>query len=204
MKKDIIRYSLAVLLLPVIILCSKWVIRLTITSGFFGAYFGIIGLALLFILWALLIIFDVIDFFTIKLSDFVWAKSAGGPIRTYSMAEGYEAKGKYLEAIMEYQKLLEEDSTNADAQFAIANICAYRLKNYTQAIEEFYKVLDKKCNNNLLISTIHRLADIYSQEFKKYNQAILELQKIIEKFPHTKSAQRAKDRIKEIQRIKFE
>lgn len=202
MKKDIIRYSLAIILLPVIILCSKWVIRLAETFGLLGAYFGVIGLTLLVIFWALLIIPDILDFFTIKLSDFVWAKSAGGPIRTYSMAEGYEAKGEYLKAIREYRKLLEEDPTNADAQFSMADIYAYRLKNYTRAMEEFYQVLDKKCSNNLWISTIHRLADIYSQEFKKCNQAILELQKIIEKFPHTKSAQRAKERIKEINRTK--
>ncbi len=145
-----------------------------------------------------LIVPPITDFITQKFTGFLYSAVGIRIDKPYSLPKSYYAKGRYGEAIEEYRKMLEEDPEEVTAQFEIADIYYFKLKNYSQATTEYREVLSKNPDDELWTFTINRLADIYCEHFKEPDWAIRELEKIIRKFPDSKRAMQAKRRIESI------
>lgn len=161
--------------------------------------FGSFAVYIFFVaILGLLIIPPITDFIAQKFTGFLYSAVGIRISKPYSLPKSYYAKGKYQEAIKEYGKILEGDPKEVTAQFEIADIYYFKLKNYSQAATEYREVLNRNPDDELWTFTINRLADIYCEHFRESDWAIRELEKIIGRFPDSKRARQAKRRIESI------
>lgn len=195
----IIIRSLAIILIVVLIVGMLFTAR---KFWLQGDKYGTAGSFLIYIFFVgiigALIVPPITDFITQKFTGFLYSAVGIRIAKPYSLPKSYYAKGKYEEAIKEYRKILEEDAEEVTAQFEIADIYYFKLKDYNQAATEYCEVLNKNPDDELWAFTINRLADIYCEHFKEPDWAIRELEKIIRRFPDSKRATQAKRRIESI------
>lgn len=191
--------SLAIILIMVLIIGMLFTSRkLSILGDRLGA-FGSFAVYIFFVIILGVLIFPPItDFIVQKFTGFLYSATGVRIAKPYSFPKSYYAKGKYKEAIEEYRKMLEEDPKEVTAQFEIADIYYFKLKDYNRAATEYREILNKNPDNDLWTFTINRLADIYCGHFKEPDWAIRELEKIIRRFPDSKRASQAKRRIESI------
>jgi len=204
------RHKKILIALPIILLSAVLILGLLqILRRVFPALISP-GFNLLFILtiWliALVIVilltpvaFYIADYLSGKVVSLFYATSGIKLSRSYTPAQVHMAKGEYEKAIEEYRKVLKEDPDDTIAQCEIADIYFRRLNEPKKALAEYYKALEQKdYDRGLWVFAVNRIADLYSQELKKPDWAVIELRRIIEKFPDTKYAKRAKERIERL------
>ena len=100
-------------------------------------------------------------------------------------------------AIELYQKILNEDNTDITAYSEMADIYFEKLKDYPAAFNCYDKIEQYAQETTDIIFAINRKVDIYLCD-NNYSKAIEELEKITKKFPKTKDAVRAEERIKNL------
>jgi tol-pal system protein YbgF len=107
------------------------------------------------------------------------------------------SSGQYDLAIQAFQEFLKDfgDSDLAsNAQFYIGE-CYYSQKNYTQAIEEYNKCLDRYPSGNKLAAA--QLKKSYAlAELNQKTAAERELRSLIQRFPNSREADLAKQRLR--------
>ena len=119
--------------------------------------------------------------------------------KDYSKARSLIIQNRFEEAIEEYQKILDEDSTDVTAYIELGELYYEKLKDYSAAFNCYDKVEQYAKENFDIILAINRKADIYVTE-KSYSQAAKELEKIKQKFPDTKDAERTEKRIQNLKK----
>ncbi len=188
--------SLAIILIVVLIISMLFTgKKFFILGDRFGA-FGSFAVYIFFVIILGVLIFPPItDFIVQKFTGFLYSAMGVRIAKPYSLPKSYYAKGKYGEAVEEYRKMLEEDAEDVTAQFEIADIYYFKLKNYSQAATEYREVLNRNPDDELWTFTINRLADIYCEHFEEPDWAIRELEKVIRRFSDSKRAMQAKRRI---------
>lgn len=191
--------SLAIILIVVLIIGMLLTARKSWLQGDqFGTFSSFAVYIFFVIILGVLIFPSITDFITQKFTGFLYSAVGVRIAKSYSLPKSYYAKGKYEEAVGEYRKMLEEDPKDVTAQFEIADIYYFKLKNYSQAATEYREVLNKNPDDELWTFTINRLADVYCEQFEEPDWAIRELEKIIGRFPDSKRATQAKRRIESI------
>ena len=115
--------------------------------------------------------------------------------RTHATARALRAQGRYGEAIEEYQRVLEADPADIEAQTAMAEICADKLGSYERAVKEYNHLLAMNLNPGQRVATLNRLADLYEQELGAPAFAGNCLQEIMRRFPDTHFAAAAHERL---------
>ena len=191
--------SFAIILIVVLIIGMLFTGKKFSVLGDKLSAFGSFAVYIFFVIILGVLIFPPItDFVVQKFTGFLYSAVGIKIAKPYSLPKSYYAKGKYKEAIEEYRKILEEDPEEVTAQFEIADIYYFKLKNYSQAATEYREVLNKNPDDELWAFTINRLADIYCEQFGEPDWAIKELEKIIRRFPDSKRAIQAKRRIESI------
>ena len=191
--------SLAIILILVLIVSMLFTGKKFYLLGDKLGAFGSFAVYIFFVIILGVLIFPTItDFITQKFTGFLYSAVGVRIAKSYSLPKSYYAKGKYEEAVKEYRKMLEEDPKDVTAQFEIADICYFKLKNYSLAATEYGEVLNRNPDDELWTFTINRLADIYCEHFEEPDWAIKELGKIIRRFSNSKRAMQAKRRIESI------
>ncbi len=136
-----------------------------------------------------------------QISSFIL--QSGGKIskpKYYSRARSLVMRNKFEDAIKLYQKILNEDNTDVIAYSEMGDIYHEKLKDYSTAFNCYDKIEQYAQETTDIIFAINRKVDIYLTD-KNYPKAIEELKKITKRFPKTKDAARAEERIKNL--LKF-
>lgn len=126
----------------------------------------------------------------------------------YSKARALLMQNKIEDAIKVYEKILNEDKTDITAYCELADIYYEKLKDFSAAFNCYEKIEQYARENTDIIFAINRKTDIYLLD-KDYSnpepeqarfraKAIEELEKITQKFPKTKDAKRAEERMKNL------
>lgn len=197
---------LIAILIKTIIVCFFGGLFIKLVMGMSGAIdsearFAAIGCFLLAVMCALVIAIVLAPSLTEKCSDSFFNLLYPQPkkvSKTYGRARTYLVNEKYPEAIEEYRKAWEEDPDDVNAILQIADIYNHKLKDYKKAIPEYEKALAMRIDDNQWVFVRNQLADIYAQPLKQPRKAIAQLKEIIAKFPQTKYAQQAGERIKRL------
>ena len=156
----------------------------------------------LFTLFLLLIGFVIWSLFGEQISAPIasFFLQSGGVIsktKYYSRARALVMQNKLQEAIKLYQKILNEENNDIIAYSEMADIYFEKLKDYSSAFNCYDKIEQYAQESTDIIFAIDRKADIYISN-NNYSKAIEELGKITQKFPKTKDAFRAEERIKNL------
>jgi tetratricopeptide (TPR) repeat protein len=118
--------------------------------------------------------------------------------RDYSRARSLAAQGRFEEAIEEFRTGLEEDPENVMLRLEIAEIYSAEMKDFRQAISELEACFNLPLGETQGASILNRIADIYETNLDDAEAAIATLIRITEKWPSTKLAWRAQQRIEAI------
>ena len=121
----------------------------------------------------------------------------GGEIKSYDLAEKFTSEGRYSEAIAEYEKAIEEDPEDVNARLFIADVCC-KTDQYEQAARTLLETLEHDLPAEKWCHIANRLADILVQKMSEPNEAVQILAKNDEKYPRTKFARYAQERIDRI------
>ena len=105
---------------------------------------------------------------------------------------------KFNEAILEIQRILEDEPREIYGRQKMAEIYAEHLKNYSSAIKEYNKVLEMNIDENTRINILNRLADIYEEHLHQPEQAAESLKKIIAGYPDSNYSRLAEARLNKI------
>jgi tetratricopeptide (TPR) repeat protein len=200
-SKTAIRYIAAFLILIFVAIIYNFAVRI-ISSAPTSRTYVLIGYGILLPLVMLVVLAVILispgDYLANRISNFVYATKIKPSIRFHSRAEAALAKGFPVEAIKEYQAILEKDPGDIDAQLKIAHIYCYKLKKYEEAIREYHKVFAKEPGRILGTFVLHEIVYICAYRLHNPKLAIIELQEIIDNFPDTMYAYRAKDYLEEL------
>lgn len=151
--------------------------------------------------WVLIAVFvapPTAKFVSDKLVGSMFMGRAGKITREYSRAKSLAARGKFEEAIEEYRRGLENEPDNVMLRMEIAEIYSGEMKDYHRAISELKRCLDLKLGATQGASILNRIADIYETNLGDIERALAALKKIQERWPGTKLAARAQERINTI------
>ena len=119
--------------------------------------------------------------------------------RDYSRARSLAAQGKFEEAIEEYRREVEKDPENVMLRLEIAEIYSSEMKEYSRAVSELEECLKVNLGPTQGASVLNRMADIYDTNLGEPEAALAALRTIQEKWPGTKLAARAQERIRIIE-----
>lgn len=125
--------------------------------------------------------------------------AAVGEQQLFQTARGEYNKGNFEQALRGFQDLLDQYPNSAladDAQFMIGE-SYYGLKEYVDAVTEYDKVLKIfSDSDNVPGARLKKAFSLFS--LGKKGQAVIELQAIIQRYPNTKEAQIARQRLSEL------
>ena len=158
------------------------------------------GLALLlfFIGLAVLIAYDVSQFFAHKAEQALF-NDDGAPVSAeYEQAEELAKDGKYLEAIQAMRDYLKENPREQYVALRIAEIYEQNLYNYLAAALEYEEVLKKKLPPERWGWAAIHLANLYSGKLNQPDKAILYLRRIDAEYGQTAAARKARERLTQI------
>jgi len=160
--------------------------------------FGLIACVVLAAVMGLMLAPDITGAFANFFIDGIMggtAPSVKPPPRTHSVARALRMQGRYGEAIEEYQRVLEASPKDAEAQRAIADICAEKLGSYERAVQEFTKLLAMELAPGEKAAVLNRLADLYEHFLGAPVFAANSLREILSKWPGTVMAHNATERL---------
>jgi len=166
--------------------------------SFGGLSLGLIGCVFLAVVMALMLAPYTTGAFANFFIDGIMggtAPSVKPPPRTHAVARALRMQGRYGEAIEEYQRVLEASPKDAEAQRAIADICADKLGSYERAVQEFTKLLAMDLAPGEKAAVLNRLADLYDQFLGAPAFAATCLDEIRTRFPGTVMANNAAERL---------
>ena len=123
--------------------------------------------------------------------------SGGGEIKRHDIAQKLTSEGRYSEAVAEYQKAIEADPEDVNARVLIADVYC-RMDQYEQAARTLLEALEQDLPAEKWCPIANRLADIFVQKMSEPHEAVQVLKRILEKYPKTKSARYARERIARI------
>lgn len=83
----------------------------------------------LMLLGAIIIARDLVDLTCYIFGDMFTPRHKGKPVPMYGIPESLAAKGKYIEAEMEYEKIIQEYPQEIKPHIDMINIAVVRLKN---------------------------------------------------------------------------
>jgi tetratricopeptide (TPR) repeat protein len=113
----------------------------------------------------------------------------------YSVAQARLKEGRYLEAVAEYQKVIEQFPQDIHAHLQIAEIAVEKLNNFGLAELELRSALAKATTPDAVAMAAHRLADFYQLKLQQSSRAIEVMEQLQTRLPETKHALGAKQRI---------
>jgi len=154
--------------------------------------------AMYWVVIAALIAPSAAKFFSEKLVGSVFSERKGKASREYSKAKSLAAQGRFQEAIEEFRRGLEQDPDNVMLRLEIAEIYSREMKDFRRAIEELEKCLELRLGETQGASILNRIADIYETNLGSVEAVASALMRIQEKWPGTKVASRAQERIRAI------
>ncbi len=106
----------------------------------------------------------------------------------YILAERLFNDRKYSAAVVEFQKIIEEDPKGPLAQqalFRIGLIQYLYLENYSYAIETFGRFIVLSQNIDLVYQAEKSIGEIYFSKLEDYKQAIQQYEKLLQKYPRS-------------------
>ncbi len=117
-------------------------------------------------------------------------------IKVYTEAERRVAQDDLAGAIVEYEKVIAQDPDDVTARFRLAELC-YQNEEYRKAAMAYETLLarEKELDMNRHCSALTRLSEIYAQHLGDIEKARKHVQTIIDKYPGTKYAGYAMDRL---------
>ena len=120
------------------------------------------------------------------------------PPQMYGPARTLVAQGKYAEAIEEFRQILKEFPGDVEAQSDIAGIYFEKLKDYPRALEELNVLIGLDLDAPTRATTLMRLADLYEEHFNTPRYAANCLGEIVEKYPDSRFAPAAAERLAQL------
>jgi tetratricopeptide (TPR) repeat protein len=112
-----------------------------------------------------------------------------GPARTLAVEE------RWGEAIEEYRRVLRLHPGDVEAQRAIAEITLEKLGDLERGMEEYNALLSLKLDDATRVTILMRLAELYEHRYDHADYAADCLRDIIARFPDTKYAAAAGERL---------
>ena len=99
-------------------------------------------------------------------------------------------------AIEEYERIIAEDPADTAARFRLAELC-YQNEEHRRAARAYEDILQKVGNLGVdqYCSAVTRLSEIYAYHLGDATTARRHIQSIIQKFPNTKYASYARERL---------
>ena len=131
--------------------------------------------------------------------DRLFAVNKGKVPKDYSRAKWLVTQERFPEAVEEFRKALEEEPESVSIRMEIADICSRYLKDFGRAISELEACLQLPVSEAQGASILNRIADIQEESFADAAAAIRTLHRISERWPASKAAERAEQRIQTIQ-----
>ena len=128
--------------------------------------------------------------------DRLFAVNKGKVSKDYSKAKWLVTQERFREAVEEFRKALEEEPENMSIRTEIAEILSRDLKDFGQAISELEACLQLPVSEAQGASILNRIADIQEESFADAAAAIRTLHRISERWPASKAAERAAQRIR--------
>lgn len=128
--------------------------------------------------------------------DKLFALNKGKVSKDYSRAKWLLTQERFEEALEEFRKTLEEDPHNVTIRMEIAEILSRDLKNFVQAISQFEACLKLPVSEAQGASILNRIADIQEEGLGDCHAAVATLRRVLERWPGTKAAERAEQRIR--------
>jgi tetratricopeptide (TPR) repeat protein len=128
--------------------------------------------------------------------DRLFAVNKGKVPKDYSKAKWLVTQERFREAVEEFRKALEEEPENISIRTEIAEILSRDLKDFGQAVSELEACLQLPVSEAQGASILNRIADIQEESFADAAAAIRTLHRISERWPASKAAERAAQRIR--------
>ncbi len=122
-----------------------------------------------------------------------------GDHQVYQTAMAEYTKGRFEQALRAFQDLMDQfpnSKLSDDAQFMIGE-SYYGMKEYVDAVSEYDKVIKSHPDSDRVPGA--RLKKAFSLfSLGKKGQGVIELQNIVQRFPTTKEAEMARQRLEEL------
>lgn len=128
--------------------------------------------------------------------DKLFALNKGKVSKDYSRAKWLLTQDRFAEAIEEFRKALQEDPHNVSIRMEIAEILSRHQKDFLQALSEYEACLKLPLTEAQGASILNRIADIEEQNLGDPHAAAAALSRVVERWPGTKAAERAEQRIR--------
>lgn len=128
--------------------------------------------------------------------DNLFALNRGRVSKDYSRAKWLVTQERFEEAIEEFRKALEEEPDSVTIRMQIAEILSRDLKSFVKAISEFEECLKLPVSEAQGASILNRIADIQEESLGDRHAAVAALRRILERWPGTRAAERAEQRIR--------
>ncbi|MBI2437654.1 MAG: tetratricopeptide repeat protein [Lentisphaerae bacterium] len=109
--------------IPLILFSYPWL-------GYFGPFLVLLG--------SILIAPDIAGYFAKFAGNIIWPHHKGKPQPIYGIPRSLAAKGRYAEAEMEYEKIIQEFPHEATPHIEMINIAVVRLNN-PELAEQLYQ-----------------------------------------------------------------
>jgi len=155
--------------------------------------------AVYWVLIAVVIAPPLADFFGEKFAGLFLHEGRVKLTKEYSIAKSLAAQEKFEEAIEEFRRGLEKEPDSLMLRLEIAEIYARDMKDCRRAISELEESLKMRLGPTQGASVLNRVADIYELSLGEIEAALATLARIVERWPGSKVADRARERIESIQ-----
>jgi tetratricopeptide (TPR) repeat protein len=130
----------------------------------------------------------------------LFALNKGKVSKDYSRAKWLVTQERFSEAVEEFRKALEDEPDNISVRMEIAEILSRDLKDFGRAVSEFETCLELRVSEAQGAIILNRIADIREENLSDADAAIRTLRRIGERWPASKAAERAEERIRTLRR----
>jgi tetratricopeptide (TPR) repeat protein len=117
------------------------------------------------------------------------------PPPVYGPARTLAAQERWYEAIEAYRQILRQFPGDVTAQRAIAEITLEKLGDLEGGVAEYNRLLGLELEDAARATILMRLAELYEQRFNQRESAVACLTDVIRRFPGTKFADSAQERL---------
>ncbi|MBN1917432.1 MAG: hypothetical protein JW889_05945 [Verrucomicrobia bacterium] len=118
-----------------------------------------------------------------------------GPVQMYGPARSLAVEERWGEAIEAYRGILQMHPGDVEAQRAIAEICLEKMGDLDRGMIEYNALLSLKLEDAMRVTILMRLAELYERRFNRPDYAADCLGDILDRFPDTKYAAAARERL---------
>jgi tetratricopeptide (TPR) repeat protein len=113
----------------------------------------------------------------------------------YSVAEARLREGKYAEALIEFDKVLQQHPNDTTGHVRIAEILCRHFQRYDAALRQIRLAMENQTKPETWVFLANRLADIQVEFQHDYASARDTMQQIILRYPESSYAQKARARV---------